>query len=1149
VGTTRDMLAAGSSSFVWVAAIEGLNYLLHSHSSSSAVVTAFAALSGGDYTAGLGGLFVELDNQQSLHPYEPFHGGGRCSLRVTPDSDDTFGIDTHRMAAGFETELTETLDHDATTVKVKSTADFDSSGTVYIGTEAISYTGKTATAFTGCTRGKYSPHAAYGSETSRFGAYHRVGKDAQSVDLAPIVSSQPRGWIGKRVAVWMVRVVGGVLDTVAESQLVYSGRIVEIRDDANSFATCVDLRHVLDECKDTTVGREIWSAKIPAGIYMQPGWFFRMKDRTSGANAYSVAGSLEVVAGASDYDEIEPGMYSVEQIHSILETWWNGARTDGDLNGTYSIRIDTISGGDYRTKIYSIIPGVANANVDWRFEMPSPVADLFGYTNFVRTGNGQANEEMDHEVAEGPPLRATFLNGSVASGPTFNWNRLTVYDERGLFLDNLNFMPFPIVISDPTAGTGTTLEWGLFLINETTLVWGARSDDDIGHVYPASVGYGGANTDIKQFQKVAWSPDAPDFISIRQIPYLESTCKTVLNTLFYSTGTEGYNSSSYDGLPYGFGLGLPGGILGAQFEASTNNLPGSDDKLTVVIDKPMTLAELLGGDLMLRRVFPLWRDQGLVFGSWRTPTSDAASLTLSESNKAEPSGSEGTQRSALTITDEWQRPVVKILYARNFNELGSESYASVITLEDKTAVDDAGGIAQPATVKARNASSDVSQLVSNFLATMPMFSRPTIRVARSIDSRFWEEIAVGDVVLWDDDFSRDPTTGRRGISGRAALVVKHRWSPGGFQPGNGDKAVDAGGEVELLITERNATLSGALYAPAADIDDTYGTGDYDAGYDPATKTIKCYERRYNQSVEYYVNGFPVLDEESADASYFEATYKVRIIERDPASAANPQVWEDTVASRTGNFVTLTTGLAGFDTTKKYRIVFDDYDAVVTTQKTKAFQADDADGMILDLSAPYTYTSSASRNHDSNSLTEIELIPSAVFQDGAGRDVGSEAALMRLLDNEIDYKTALNCPVLFNTVRINNFVGATYKLLYLAPIMLTREGLSNAVIRELHVAPWFRSQDGRTVNVRVTLCRDRPTTGSLYNVNRGTVYSEMTRSTTSTTWQKASASQLDCRVKTNYGIAWLMIEGSFRCEVRGLHQCSEGPRLQPQAWVI
>lgn len=54
-----------------------------------------------------------------------------------------------------ETYLTAELSAIATTVTVNSTSGFPSSGTIWIEREAISYTGTTATTFTGCTRAKY----------------------------------------------------------------------------------------------------------------------------------------------------------------------------------------------------------------------------------------------------------------------------------------------------------------------------------------------------------------------------------------------------------------------------------------------------------------------------------------------------------------------------------------------------------------------------------------------------------------------------------------------------------------------------------------------------------------------------------------------------------------------------------------------------------------------------------------------------------------------------------------------------------------------------------------------------------------------------------------------------------------------------------
>jgi len=54
------------------------------------------------------------------------------------------------------TTLTSNISNAATTIPVASTASFQSTGVIYIGSELISYTGKTATSFTGCTRGQYS---------------------------------------------------------------------------------------------------------------------------------------------------------------------------------------------------------------------------------------------------------------------------------------------------------------------------------------------------------------------------------------------------------------------------------------------------------------------------------------------------------------------------------------------------------------------------------------------------------------------------------------------------------------------------------------------------------------------------------------------------------------------------------------------------------------------------------------------------------------------------------------------------------------------------------------------------------------------------------------------------------------------------------
>jgi hypothetical protein len=1158
MGTTKTALDAGSTAFVYVCAIEGFESLLTNAATTAAAVTAWAAAT--DYAAAIGGLFVSLDAEQSISPYDPFGSGGSCSLTVVPTpGDDTFGVATHRKSAGNSTELAATLDRNDTTVTVKSTAAFDSSGTIYIGTEAIGYTGKTSTTFTGCTRGKYSPSAATGSETSRFGQHHRVGTESD-IKLAPVVSSQPRAWIGRRVEVWMHRVVAGVLDVKAEALLVWSGKIAEIRDDPGSFGTVVDLKHELDVLKEATVGRQMWNAKTKEGLYLKVGNEFRLRDNDQQLT-WRTATSLDVVNGApGNVNEISAGYYTTAELHSVLNSWFAAEKAAARIAGDYYIGV-LETGAGWRTRIGWYITGVGtgvleNVKVAFDWTMPASVAEFFGFTSTQTTPTVFPNAEHVRLEVEGPknsdnpkysaepPLKALFSPDLGAS--------VVVDNEQGEFVDQFDELPSGI---KPIAADGK--EWGLFIFNDATLIvasyasaGGVSALDD---VFAPKITYGTVQVaDLMGFFRVPYDDTTEATFTVRQLLIFEESLGDILKQLCYSTGTEGYNHATYDVLPFGCGVGIPGALLGYKFETSVDSIPGADETVVVIIDKPTGLADLIQGDLMLRRAFPYWKDQALHFGAWRSPQSSASVATLSESNKAAPGGTVDNHRTATTQTDEWLRPIVKILYNRQLTDIKGESYGSSLTFEDRTSVDDMGGTGAVVTIKARNTYDEnaatgagIKALAPNYLATMPMFARPARKLTRSIDPRYFHSIAVGSVVLFSDEFARDPATGIRGITARPAIITKHRWNPGGLAPGS-DKPDPPGGEVEMFFTDANATLSDALYAPAADLDDTATTGGFDAGYADGTRTIRCYAQRYTQTTEYEINGTPVLVEENADATFFAAGYKVRIIERDPVDPLSPTMWERVVESQSGNDIVLTVALSSpaWDNTKTYRVVFDDYDVAVTAQQLKTFQADDADGLILDSSGPFLYGSGSSDlNYESNGLNaNVELVPNLVYADGAGRDVGHEHALIKQLDNFVDYKSAIQTPVLWNEGRSNDNHWGSYLLVAVIPVYLSLEVLSSAVLRELNVGIQHRSTSGVFATVRVTLARGKPISSSLVDVNRGTIYSEMTRTTSSSTWQTSSASPLDARVKVPAtGLAYLLIECGFRAECRGIHQMSESIR--------
>jgi hypothetical protein len=81
------------------------------------------------------------------------------------------------------TTLTSNINNAVTTIPVASTASFQNTGAIIIGSEVITYTGKTATSFTGCTRGQFgSSNASHLS-----GAY--VGEVQSATAPVPLYMS------------------------------------------------------------------------------------------------------------------------------------------------------------------------------------------------------------------------------------------------------------------------------------------------------------------------------------------------------------------------------------------------------------------------------------------------------------------------------------------------------------------------------------------------------------------------------------------------------------------------------------------------------------------------------------------------------------------------------------------------------------------------------------------------------------------------------------------------------------------------------------------------------------------------------------------------------------------------------------------------
>src|SRR5678816_3032592 len=370
--TTKSALATGSAATKWIAVIEGYPRLL----TDADPTKALTAWSGTDFSLALGGLVVECRNQQQGDPHDPFaNQGGTLTLHMPQDAADTFGIEVNRRGAGAFTSLASTIDRNDTALTIKFGDGFTSSGEAYIGTECVAYSSKTTTTMTVSTRGKYSDVgvASSGSGASnRFASHHRVALDQNQVQNNPSISQQPRRWLGRRAYLYMHTVdSAGDLNTRANAQRVFAGRITGISDDPNTFCTVVQCEHVLHEVGGAVLLRNQWGGTVRDGIYIPAGAVF--KHVQSRAGTTKSANDLTVVAsGASGSNQINAGYYSLEEICAFLNAWLGGEKAAARIDGSYSWQSPISTTDGVRTVIdWQIADASSTTYVWWQTSMPS----------------------------------------------------------------------------------------------------------------------------------------------------------------------------------------------------------------------------------------------------------------------------------------------------------------------------------------------------------------------------------------------------------------------------------------------------------------------------------------------------------------------------------------------------------------------------------------------------------------------------------------------------------------------------------------------------------------------------------------------------------------------------------------------------------
>lgn len=1100
-----------------VVAIEGIDEL-YCTADAAKVATAW---SGTDWTSATADLFVDLEHKQKCSPWEPFNGGG--SLTFTIQNDD-FGVLTHRTTGTADTELVTGLDRDDTTVTVKDTSAFSASGHIFIGNETISYASKNATQFLTCVRGLYHPIGCdpSGLGGDRFAHPHRVDTVAYAPPVGPRVTQFPVEWVGR----WVTLTVHGYesdgsLQLKDDALRVFAGRIAEVRDEPDTLGTIVVCDDILTVLKEMTVGSDLFTGTLADGIYLKAGLVVDAFD-WNGTTKREANALTWVTSGAAGANQANEGYYTQEALHTVLNTWLASELAASRLHGTYIFVIDYNAGPI--TKIGWEIAGAGA--VVYGITVPKNIALFMGFakTFISDTDSGSVwHSTPGQEV----PLRIW--------SPLFSQsNTLLLENLSGQFADGYSTMPLNM---KPTV-TGPDGS-GLFIFDDRFFFSASVEDngDDTFTLDDVRVwwefGNGGEDSTPQSYSKRVDEDGSP---KIRQVFIFEGAASMLLNQLMYSVGNgTAYNDDTYDDWPFGAGAAIPGGLLGAAWETSVANLPAADKPIAIVISKPEKLSAVIGSDLTLRFAFPVWRDGGLQMAAWQTPSASLAVATLTEDNKAEPSTSaDANHRIATLLSDRFKSNQIKIRYSRSL--LGEDKYRNTAIVEDRTTIDDGGNARSPRTIDARNTydefsstGSAIEDIVPNtFIPVVTLFTRAMRTLTRSIDINTAHTLAPGDVVNVEDTFARDPDTGERGISSRPATVIGVGYSPGGAQPGGSTAPMV--GEVELMLTRGNRFYA---YAPSVVVDQSVSGGGFSGGYNAGTKTLRCLAHAHSEASE------------AADASHLATDYWVEVTEIDPDDPATALTWTDQVVGVSGNDVQLDTGLAGFDDTKEYRITFAGYGTVQAVQQDKAFQADDADGLIADEAQANTFGLAVSGvTYTLSEHTDLpERHADVLVGDGVAYDGGSELGHERLINNLIDHKMALSVPVLGSTVASNSTysTGNTRKTVLIMPIALTTAGLSNSIMRYVSIAPWLRSSDGTATHVRISLCEHPPSDTSLDDMDIPTPNDQATWNTSSTTWATGTPTTLSLAIKDGFGWGWLIVECAYKAETRGIAKFVEEER--------
>lgn len=1121
MGTTSTALQTQAGVQIgFVLVIEGYRYVI-TDGPVGAVTTAYA---GSGYDRALPGLKVEGSLRQSIKPFQSDIDVPTLTFRITPDApDDTFGRDVFRFKPTYKTQLDSPFQAAADgsgTLTVKNAAQFpDGTGIVYLGGKAMKYSAKTSTEFTIEAGGAEHLHPFSADGGNKFSRPHLTPAQ-QNWDQGPLswVTSEPVKWIGRTVALYIHRIVGGVWDDSSNAQLEFAGRIVEI-EQGELGATVLQCEDLRAQIQDSVLLKGQWTGYVKSGVRLQTGdAFLAMENPDPGGSAVYASPLIVVESGASGTDEINAGYYEVEDFIGRLNAWTGG---DATLTQKWSFGIQQVSGEGSRFVIsvqfdtdgLNTFALYANRNglavfdflgVDYsqlttQSSQPNYPHRIFMYTSAV----DGTDDTLYFKSARAPYRVRPFQRRAHATSTV----TVELDDYVGDFVDTTDFLPAPY---DTWPGSGEN--WSFFSVAGRLMFGRKVSATKIDQVYNKSIGFASyAEDDTADLNVGGLTVDDDGHtIEIKQVIILADSFTEIVARIFASTSGTGVNHADYDAFPSSMGCpGIPWGLLGDAFLESAKRLDQAlkNESMMVVLDKPTPLVDILPPEFLLRHAWLVFKDGKYVFASPPTPNALATDWTLDETNKA--SNDPSSLRSSVRVTNEFLTNVVSIKY----NRTAGGKYRDEIVIRNEASISEYEP--KQVTIEAPNSYTDVAATgasaedLAACLAkrTLPTFGKPLILVNRPIAPTMFG-IAPGDTVTFTDDDVRDLTSGEMGIDNRACICLSssHNY---------GHEGGALFGEVQLLLTDEDRTYP---LAPCVEVDtdftDTVDGLSFTDGYAAAGPAIKVKEHAHSRSTD------------ALDITHLSAGDKVRIVEVDPTDPASIDAWDRTILSvdtTDSYFITTATisSPAWSGATKLFEVVPQLFADCTEDQQLHAFLADDTDGLIQDEAQPNLYGEYPQSGAFARTApTELPmLIPTESDDEGRPLSSGLLHKWATMGNNLVSYKTAPNTPLIWSTRP--STTSTEYVWVCTFPFYIGGNPYKNGR-RVIKVAARLRTDNAaQTAYCRVTSSRHYPS-GSTIEFDGGTQSVEFTHTGDTTETTKATQ-DLTIVSADLQGYTWLTIE--------------------------